>query len=488
MAVPHLVTFFKHEFKQQDGARDIPVPGFRERVEEEIEDALLGPRPQMSLFGTDRAFVGITGTIPEELREGLASIPSRISAPRIDRATRLPAERTLRFVSGDPVGAVVFAAPVLSVHYRDWYSVLLLDRLITRVLPSKPVTALRLSLHPYYYRLEVPVPAGKFPEPVEEGLLQDIQRLQFARATTEDLETARRSAVEYLQSREVREWFSTQGIPERLAEGLQWVETLTADDVRTAARDLLLMNRVVATWPPKVERRTVEIEILNSNSAVEGAQIPQPKPEPAGFPPLPVPSLPAHSDGKFKHSVPERLPSGVFLLSSTTSAVYTATDVMGSERILVLTPPSLLDSARQTWTAFTGPAAGATAVPAAGDISTGDLAALFMLKTLLDRKLIEAGLWRDAHLQIDAAKGSSLQMNAAETQRALILDWIRAYAAAPPTEAEMVWAREAAGHQFPHVLPHLQALIWQRDPQGVLQDLSTVGPGHIRDVARIYFQ
>jgi hypothetical protein len=51
----------------------------------------------------------------------------------------------------------------------------------------------------------------------------------------------------------------------------------------------------------------------------------------------------------------------------------------------------------------------------------------------------------------------------------------------------MAWAREVAIHRLGTIQADLQALTWERDPQGVMQDLKTVSTGHVQDVARIYF-
>jgi hypothetical protein len=42
-------------------------------------------------------------------------------------------------------------------------------------------------------------------------------------------------------------------------------------------------------------------------------------------------------------------------------------------------------------------------------------------------------------------------------------------------------------HRFESVRPDLQALTWERDPQGTVQDLETITAMHVQDVARIYF-
>src|SRR5439155_16830185 len=125
----------------------------------------------------------------------------------------------------------------------------------------------------------------------------------------------------------------------------------------------------------------------------------------------------------------ERLSSGVSLAASNVHAVFisggpfirfdhepTAADVASFQKyrpegLLVLAPPSSIDHARQLWASFTGSANGEIGVPS-GKVSSGDLPALFILKTILELKLIEAGWRRDAAVLIDDADGSALQIGA----------------------------------------------------------------------------
>src|SRR5262249_19228744 len=123
-----------------------------------------------------------------------------------------------------------------------------------------------------------------------------------------------------------------------------------------------------------------------------------------------------------------------------------------------------------------------------GKISSGDLSALFVLKTLLDLRLIEAGWWKKAEIRIDATDGSSLQIRAdSEETREQIVAWIKSIAGAAPSENYFTWAREIAMHHFDAVRVDLQALTWERDPQGTIQPLETVNLKHVEDIAGIYF-
>src|SRR5262249_11861317 len=157
-----------------------------------------------------------------------------------------------------------------------------------------------------------------------------------------------------------------------------------------------------------------------------------------------------------------------------------------ADRILVLSTASSIDRARQLWTAFKGNTNGETALPK-GSVPSGNLSALFVLKTILDLKVIESGWSRDTMPRIDAGEGSNLQIQASAEKRQQILDWIKTIANIPQSDAYFAWAREVAVHHFDSVLPDLQALTWERDPQGTVENPATVSAKHVQDVARIYF-
>ena len=51
----------------------------------------------------------------------------------------------------------------------------------------------------------------------------------------------------------------------------------------------------------------------------------------------------------------------------------------------------------------------------------------------------------------------------------------------------LVERREVALHHLGAALADLQALTFERDPEGSVQDLQTITAKHVQDVARIYF-
>lgn len=479
---------------------------FRAKVEKEIQNALLGVSLASANDATGNAFVLTSSPAPQSMSDALAAIPKRGSPNNSDEPIdRLAAERTLRFKSELATGGVIFAAPAPAVFYKEWYVLLLLDRLIHRVVPLPVQTSLPLSVRTYYWRIEAPVPAGKFPEPAQDNLLQELERLQFTAASPRDLAAAKQDATSYLDSKDVREWYASHDLAARRDEGVQWIESMTADDLRAAARDLLLSNRVVATWSPKPKQTAVSAEPLNR---VPDASSPESRK--TGKPTLSaaaadvVAAFPPHVDPTITFAMPERLASGVSLVASSGNAVFIAGGALTRfdhapaaddlkaftkyrpERILVLAPKTSLDSARQLWSGFKGSASGETGV-AKGRVSSGDLPALYLIETLVNLKIIESGWWHEVSVRIEASSGSDLQIAADEEHRAAILDWIKSIAMNPPSEKYFQWAREVAMHRLAGTAADLLSLAWERDPQGTLQDLATIAPQHVQDVARIYF-
>ena len=490
--------------------RAVPSSGgdFRAMLENEIRGALLGTLSVPQEYSTDHAFVAISAPTPGTLRDALAEIPRRASANRPeDQISRLAAERTLRFKSDLPAGAVIFAAPVTSVYYREWYLVAFLDRVIHRTVQRSPQTVLLPSLNPYYYRLEISLSPGQFPEPAEESLLQELQRLQLSGVDSQRLSAARQETLAYLDSKEIREWFAVRGIPERLEEGKQWVQSMTTDDLRAGMRDLLLMNRVIATWPPKPKQTTVEVENLagETRPSAGASSTRHPLAEGEGrASEVSMVAFPAHKDPPQNVDVPQRLASGVALAISNINGVFVSGGTLtkydqepdirtvrsfekySANRILVLTPAATMDHARELWSSFSGSASREVGVPK-GPVSNGDLPAVYVLKTILELKVIQAGWWPEVELRIDANEGAVLQIRSDPDKRERIIEWIKEFGVHAPPDKDFAWMREVAVHRFDTVRSDLQALTWERDPQGTIQDIETIVPKFVQDVAQIYF-
>ena len=452
-------------------------------------------------YGTDRAFVLMNSPLPADVRSKLEAIPARKSRPIARTSIRVSdAERIFKFPSEGTTGAVIFASPVAGVFYRDWYAALMFDRLVHRMVTMKTTTSLVPTVDPYYWRLEVPVPAGQFAENVQDELMQHMNRLQFTRARPEDLEVARREAREYLESAFTRQWFASHGIEVRRSEGLQWIQSFSADDMRATARDALLKNRVLAWWSARAQQATVQVESLLTASS-SPATAPAVR-SPLG--PVPVTPFPAHTHSAKTWTTPERLASGVWIAASSTYAIF----VSGAElkrydrepdaatiatfqkyrpdRLLVLAPASSIDRVRGAWSAFRGNALDAAMITPLGNVANVDLPALIIEKAVLDRRLIESGWWRDASVRIDASRGAMLSIDAPAEIRSVIETWMKSLAAAPLSDADFAWAREVAIHHLNDVLPDLQSLLWQRVPEYILPDLETVSATHLQDVAKLY--
>jgi hypothetical protein len=219
---------------------------------------------------------------------------------------------------------------------------------------------------------------------------------------------------------------------------------------------------------------------------------------------LNIASLPEHQHLAQVTPLPEKLASGVSLVQSNINAVFISGGALirfesepvadtlklfqtyRADRLLVMAPEAAMDRARQLWSSFKGSNSSQASVPK-GKVTAGDLPALFILKVLLDRKIIEAGWWNDVELRISASEGAALQIDADGERRASVIEWIKRIASDKPSDLEFAWAQEVAIHRFATIRADLQALTWERDPQGAIQNPGTIALGHILDVARIYF-
>lgn len=500
------------------------VSDVRTSVEEQFRMAVLGPGAKFDLtgvtrktvddffamhYGTDRAFVVMNSAPMKSLQsvEGRTSLagPNEPGIESVNAAGRAPLP-SLRIQSDLEEGAVILGVPVSSVYYRNWYAFLMLDRLIHEVVQANPATTLRPSLDSYFYRMEVAVPSGQTAGAAETALLQELAQLQYVRASSEQIDAARRSAIQYLESAPVQEWFLSLGVAERRGEGLDWVRSFSADDMRATARDLVEAKPVIASWSPRVRALGLSVEKLSDIEA-RAAKPPAPAPPKPGLGPVRLTPFPVHSDAALSEHAPVRLDSGVSIVASSAFAVFVAPDSLKtfdrepgpdlmqtsygafrSSRILVMAPPDSLDRAKQQWAQFQGNPIDTAPVTIDGKITSADIPALLVLKMLLDRRLIESDLWNDIQLEIRAAEGPTLSIRGREDSRRIVRDWIREIASRPLPEADLEWAREAAVHHLPGIRPQLQSLIWVLNSDGLIPDLHLIPSSQIQDVARIYLQ
>jgi hypothetical protein len=497
----------------------------RAGVETQFRTALLGSYAQIDFarvsrenvneffakyYGTNRAFL-VTNSAP---LESLLSVGPRISEdpqPKAEGSLGNEKRGPQSPVSSDlDEGAVLLGMPTPSIYYRGWYALLMLDHLIHETMPSKARTELLPSLEPYFYKMEVAVPSGQLSENVEAALRADLDQMQYVRASNEQLEAARRSTIQFLNSERIQEWFVSLGVSARRLEGLEWVRTFSADDMRAAARDLVRSNPVVASWSPKVRVLKLEAEYLSDIAARRAKSSTESAPRLVALSPVKVVPFPPHVDAAFTEKKPERLESGVSIVESTSYAVFVGPGSANSltfyaqepvsillqtsyggyrpGRILVMAPPESLQRLKQQWSQFKGNPNDETAMVVDGKIPGPHLPALFILKMLLERRLIEAGLWNDVQLEIRASEGSTLTIHATETDRARVRGWIEDIASRPIPEEELEWAREAAIHHLEDFLPDLQSLTWEWTPESTIFDFHFVPAALIKDAARMYLQ
>jgi hypothetical protein len=220
--------------------------------------------------------------------------------------------------------------------------------------------------------------------------------------------------------------------------------------------------------------------------------------------------FPPHTDPVFQEKKPVLLDYGVRIVASTSYAVFVGpgspnsltfyaqepgSDLLQSSygayragRILVMAPPESLERLSQQWSRFKGNPNDETAMSAEGKIPGPHLPALLLLKMLLDRRLIEAGMWNDVQLDIRASEGSTLTIHGSDADRARVSSWIQDIATRAIPAEDLEWAREAAIHHLADFLPDLQSLVWEWTPDGTIFDFHLIPAALIKDAARMYLQ
>jgi hypothetical protein len=470
-------------------------------------------------FGTDRGFVIASAPISDSLLESFTLIEARDSVyPDVPSASGRAETVTIEFPSR-PIGAVILSTAVPGVHFQDWFTMLVLDGLMRRVVAPDAVFDFPLALDPFLHRMEIEVEIPRFAEDVRDDMLDKISDLQFRSARPDVFRTVKRDALEFLSRRSTLEWFAANDLWSALEAGWTTIGHLSPDGLRGAARDMVQQRRVVALWSAAFEQPSVVVESLNQ--IVESPDLPT---EPIGRAPgrvdIPIPvrlpfddsdsvhveklmsgitlaAAPAHKiflagrfDGDLPGGLPEYGSNGVLwsFARPPDAVVFEALGGVRPDRILVFLPASALDSERarfESWTS--GPMDSTPSMPT-GSVATGDVPGLLVLKMWLDGKVIEAGWWGQVNLRIEGIEGSRLVIDAGPDRHQQVREWIRQLAEEGIEESEFLSARTAAGGYFDRVREELQVFLWQRDAEGSIQPPGTVSLKRLRDVARIYFQ
>jgi hypothetical protein len=147
-----------------------------------------------------------------------------------------------------------------------------------------------------------------------------------------------------------------------------------------------------------------------------------------------------------------------------------------------------LEDAKQLWTRFRGNDRDESALLIKGKVTSAYASSLLVLKMMLDRKLIESGLWNDVRLKIQVVDGARLTIEASDLNQIVMKQWIDAIASRPPSEPDLEWAREAAIHHMDEFLMDLQSLAWEWNGIGVVTDIRLVSPSEVQDTAKLCLQ
>ena len=469
-------------------------------------------------FGTDRAYVVTTETVPQSTLAVLADIGARRASHNPVTNTLPEPVETVLDLAARVVGGVVLARAVPSVHFEGWFRALVVDRLLRQVSAPSARFQFGPGVDPVLHRIDIPVEIPLFAEDVRDDLLDQITGMQFRNPDPSQLRRAVESAVAYLGSRNMLEWFAAHDLWDSLEAGSNVIKGLTGDGFRSAVRDFDSLGQVAATWPPAFEQPQVRVESLS----VEIEPVPD-APPPLGRAPgrVPVPDFDtvAFPDPlafqvetlTSELTLAEDVAYGIFIAGrfegvlpggdaqfgnngsfwsftvAPTDAVFDQLRDVRADRILVFAPAGDLPSLRRRFNGWTSGDRDSTPSLSAGRVATGDLPGLLVLKTWLDAKVVEAGWWGQVELRIEGIEGSRLIIDADAEQDAAIQAWIQEVEEMGLEDGEFLRVRSAALGYFNRIRRELQILLWQRNPQGTIRLPTTVNQERLRAVARIYF-
>ncbi len=469
-------------------------------------------------FGTDRAFVISSDPLPRAAVDALAAVKPRASRYTDVAATATERDTSVLEFPSRPFGGVILATATPSVHFRDWYTMLVLDGLIRSVVSPDAALDFGLALDPFFHRVALEVEIPQYVEDVRDDLLESIDQLQYRPASPVLLNSIKSRVLGFLARRTSEEWFAAHDLWDALDEGRTVVRDLSADELRSVARDFLSARRVIAIWAPAFTEPSVEVESLSdapdmepvSDTAIRRApgRVDAPLLAPTALPapnPVQVEGLEsgitlaaAEQYGVFiAGEFHEDLPGGSASFGSNggawsfdgspTADVFEMLRGVRPDRILVFVPETAMGFERRRLTDWTSGPTDSTPSMSAGSVATSDIPSLLTLKMWLDGKLIEAGWWEQVKLRIDGLEGSRLLIETDVKREAQVREWIREVAEEGISEAEFAGARTAAIGYFDRIRSDLQILLWQRDPRGSIRSPANVTLSRLRTVARIYF-
>ena len=174
---------------------------------------------------------------------------------------------------------------------------------------------------PFFHRVVLEVEIPQYVEDARDDLLESIDQLQYRPVSPDLLNSVKSQALGFLARRTTEEWFAAHDLWDALEKGRTVVRDLTADELRSAARDMLSARRVIAMWAPAFTEPSVEVESLSD--AAEMQPVPdtaiRKAPGRVDVPLLAPAALPALDPVQV-----ERLESGITLAAAEQYGVFVA--------------------------------------------------------------------------------------------------------------------------------------------------------------------
>ncbi len=469
-------------------------------------------------FGTERAYVIASESLPPEARAALGAVATRgaVYEAAAEAAGRDAIE--LRFPSR-PVGGMILATMVPNPRFESWFSAQIIDAVLRRGAGPDARIDYRIRPGQSMHRVELPVRIPDHSEDLRDEWLNRIREIVSDSMTTTELDSLKEEVRARLLRRPMLEWFVVHDLWDALRDGWAMLDGLTPEGLRARAVPFRDARRVVALWSPAFDEPVAIVEELAAVPdavASEAADPPEPVVRPA---PGRVPVPPVSGGGADPPPVRlDRLDSGVtlaegdahmiFIAGSFTPVldggtviksgangvlwafprepsdrVYAGLDGVRADRLLVFHPPAGLDDARARFDAWDGGAADDSPRPAVGEFATVDVPGLVVLKTWLEARLIEAGWSGRIDVTIDGLEGSRLLVSGDAPHLAVVRSWIAELAENGLEQDDFERVRAAATEHYRRMRRELQIILWQRAPDGTIRLPRTVTLTQLRGIA-----
>lgn len=485
---------------------------------------LVSSQDEVSFFrgwlGTDRAWIVLSRPATSADRDVLGTLRPRLATSGLTfRDRTLPEGRDLELPSARE-GGVVIGSRVDGVYYEAWFDAVVVDTALASSLPEQARTRFGPSRGVSVHLIMASVHFPDYAETVRGALLGEISRLGRSLPPAGELAAVKEHVLEYLGSRTTLTWFAAEDLWDPLEDGWSRVWNLTGENFRVAATAFAGGPRSTVRWEPAIETPAVTVESLVTASPLPGDEASEVLIAPGS---IPIPALPPTPQAARSPVRVEKLASGMTLaegspavfvsgpfpdelpgrerVSGTNGTLWLFDEIFPDDlaprlagvrpdRIVFFLPALEQERHRAALDAWSSGEMDATDAMGVGAVATADLPALVILKTWLDRKVIEAGWSGLVSVRIAGTEGSRIVIVADPVRKARVESWLASGASYFDSEAgalEFQQLGPASSAYYDRIRADLAILLSQRAPFGQILPPDAVSLGAFRNMLRIYF-